>query len=168
MKIFALCGSLRKESSNWKILNAAKSYLHQHEWQFADLSLLPYFDPDLQYSEETPEIVLRTRKQAGASDVIVISTPEYAHGIPGMLKNGLEWIFNESTMQKPVFVIIGSAQGQRVRDQLLEVLKTMDFKIENESFLLFQGARTKFNSTNQITDANTKKQFEGFLDKIQV
>ena len=165
MKIFGICGSLRKNSSNAQLLKAAQIFLNKHRWSSLYLDELPYFDPDQQFSEKTPELVKEMRKLASGSDLILISTPEYAHGVPGLLKNALEWLFCEGTQRKPAAVIIGSAQGEYVRDQLSEILKTMDFVVDAKSFLIVQGARTKINQEAAFTDLKAQFEFESFLSK---
>ncbi len=167
MRIFGICGSIRHQSSNWALLNAAQIYFKSHQWEAIDLAELPYFDPDLQYSEETPELVKRMRSVAKTCDLILISTPEYAHGVPGILKNGLEWLFSEETQKKKVALIVGSAQGQWARDQLLEILKTMDFSVNEKDCLIIHGARTKINQQSIFLDKETQVQFEQFCDSLQ-
>ena len=156
MKILAICGSIRKESSNWALLKFAESRLSEHEWVFTDLTKLPYFEPEEQFGEHTPQIVMELRESASTADLIFIATPEYAHGIPGILKNALEWLFCEGTMKKQVALIIGSGQGIHVKDQLIEVLSTMDFLIDSNTTLIIKGAR------HTIGDEN-KKLIESFL-----
>lgn len=162
MKILAINGSLRQESSNGMILKAAQNFLKNHDWQMINIADLPYFDSDNQYSNKTPETVKNFRVLAGNADLIFVSTPEYAHGIPGILKNALEWIFCEETHQKPIAIVIGSAQGEWARDQLLEILKTMDFLVSEKSFLIIKGARSKINSEGIFLDHVTQNEFEKF------
>ena len=137
MKIFGICGSLRKNSSNAQLLKAAQIFLNKHRWSSLYLDELPYFDPDQQFSEKTLELVKEMRKLASGSDLILISTPEYAHGVPGLLKNALEWLFCEGTQRKPATVIIGSVQG----------------------------ARSKINQEAAFTDSKAQVEFESFLSK---
>ncbi len=146
MHILGLSGGIRQNSSNAALLRLARGILSRHSWALPDLSALPYFDPDLQYSDATPAAATSLRKTAEAADLIVICTPEYAHGIPGMLKNALEWMFCELTMKKPVAVIIGAAQGQWVKKHLLDVLPTMDFLFGEEDSLIIQGARARISA----------------------
>ena len=165
MKILGICGSLRRESSNARLLCAARHYLDAHVWSVFDLTRLPYFDPARQY-DGIPEAALEFRALGGACDLMLIATPEYAHGIPGVLKNGLEWLFCEATIGKPVAVIVGSGLGQAVQDQLLDVLRTMDFATSPERFLLIQGSQPKIDAAARITDPDTRAAFEGFLDRM--
>tara|TARA_B110001454_G_scaffold219194_1_gene251328 strand:- start:85360 stop:85866 length:507 start_codon:yes stop_codon:yes gene_type:complete len=166
MKILSLCGSLRSNSTNGHLLAAAKTVRTQDTWMDFKISDLPYFDPDNQYSEQTPKIVLELRKQGATAEAIFIATPEYAHGVPGILKNALEWLFHEGTMNKPVFVVIGTAQGEHTRDQLVEIMKTMDFKIELNQVLVIKGARSKISSAGIFTDEKVKKSFQEFCQRI--
>jgi chromate reductase len=167
MKILKICGSLREQSSNAAILKAVQVLHPFEEWDFFDLFTLPFFQPELQF-EQTPSIVLELRKKASAADLILIATPEYAHGVPGVLKNGLEWMFCEGTMKKSVAVIIGSTQGESTQSQLLEILTTMDFNILPSDTFLIRGARTKIDQDGLILDENLKTDLMGFLSSILV
>ena len=102
MKILGLCGSLRRNSSNGALLKAAQLFLSDGDWFDADLAALPYFDPDQQY-DQTPKQVLELRRQATLADAVFIATPEYAHAMPGLLKNTLEWMFCEGHNEEKRF-----------------------------------------------------------------
>lgn len=165
MKILGICGSIRTTSTNWTILESAQSFLGAHEWTTVRLDTLPYFDPDNQFSEAVPEVVQKMRESAASSDLIFISTPEYAHGVPGILKNGLEWLFCEGTQKKPVALVVASAQGEWALDQLKEILKTMDFVIADSHALLLKGARAKIKN-GQIVDESLKATIEAFCKSL--
>lgn len=166
MKILGICGSLRKDSSNSNLLKAAKLELSEHQWLDFELAKLPYFDPELQYADELPPTVAQVRGLAKEADLIFVCTPEYAHGIPGILKNAFEWIFHEGTQKKPVFVVIGSPQGESTRKQLIEVLTTMDFIVGESHTLLIQGARTVINKDGKFSDALAEKSFIDFCRTV--
>ncbi len=70
-------------------------------------------------------------------------------------------------MNKPVFVVIGTGQGEHTRNQLIETIKTMDFKINSSYVLLLKGARSKIDPTGAIADANTRTLFEDFCQRIE-
>ncbi len=142
MRILGLSGSLRSDSSNSRLLALAHKIVGA-EWSFFDLASLPYFDPDHQYSEQTPKPVQALRALAAQADRIFICTPEYAHGIPGILKNALEWMFHEGTQKTRVACVVGSSQGENTREQLLEILRTMDFAVEADDIILMKGLRAK-------------------------
>jgi len=102
----ALCGSLRLRSSNRTLLLAAQK--HAPEGMdvaiFESIRDLPHFNPDLDGPEldpeDRPEGVLRLRRELAASDALLISTPEYAHGLPGSLKNALDWLVSKHLERK--------------------------------------------------------------------
>lgn len=120
-----------------------------------------------EYGDHTPAIVLEMRQAVGACDLLIIATPEYAHGIPGILKNGLEWLFCDLTQKKPVAVIIGSAQGQWVQEQILEVLVTMEFSITAKELLIIRGARGKVATEGVFLDPVGLTEFEEFLRRVE-
>ncbi len=157
---------MRKKSSNWAVLKAVQTFFVKHEWTDLDLANLPFFDPDNQFSEETPEVVMTARNLASQSDLIFISTPEYAHGVPGILKNGLEWLFHEGTQKKRAALIVGAAQGEFAQAQLIEILKTMDFEISLENSLVIKGARSKINEQGMFLDKPTEIAFQKFCEQF--
>jgi chromate reductase len=93
MRILAISGSLRAQSTNTILLRsvalvapAAISVV-----LYDEMETLPPFNPDLDL-DPGPEPVLRFRAALRDSSAVVFSTPEYAHGIPGSLKNALDWV----------------------------------------------------------------------------
>jgi NAD(P)H-dependent FMN reductase len=148
MKFLSLCGSIREGSSSDLLLNAFRAVLPAStEWQSVNLKSLPYFDPDHQF-EGVPADVAGIRKLAFESDYIVIATPEYAHGIPGILKNALEWLICEETMKKKVVLfVVSPTGGQFVREYLTETLKTMDLLPSDELTLAVANARNQIPKT---------------------
>jgi chromate reductase, NAD(P)H dehydrogenase (quinone) len=128
MRIFAVSGSLRFQSSNTRLLQALKliapSYIEIRI--FEGLSAIPAFNPDLE-GEQYFEAVDRFAKGIRDSDAVVFSTPEYAHGIPGSLKNALDWIVGSGELsEKPVTLINASSRGAYAQAALKEVLTTMN------------------------------------------
>ena len=98
MRILAICGSLRRHSTNRALLLAVQKQAPEGTKVaiFESIRDLPHFDPDLDGEdrdpEDRPDAVLRLRRELAASDALLISTPEYAHGLPGSLKNALDWL----------------------------------------------------------------------------
>ncbi|MFL5786266.1 MAG: NADPH-dependent FMN reductase [Bacteriovoracaceae bacterium] len=146
MVIFAISGSFRHGSSNTSLLHTMKSLAPAgNEFIIYDkIGELPHFNPDLD-NEKVPPEVKELRGMLNRSDAIVISTPEYAHGIPGSLKNALDWLVSTVLLEnKPVAVILGSAsEGSFAKDALLEVLRTMNAKVGPQLVLTVSGVRMK-------------------------
>ena len=92
---------------------------------FRTLDELPPFNPDLE-GDSAPESVLRFRAQLQTSDAVLISSPEYAHGVPGVLKNALDWVVSSGELvDKPIALINTSARATHAWASLAETLAVM-------------------------------------------
>jgi NAD(P)H-dependent FMN reductase len=89
---------------------------------------LPHFNPDL---EETSGLaVLDFRQRLQESDAVLISSPEYAHGVPGVLKNALDWIVGSGELvNKPVALINASPQSTQAYSSLAETIAIMSARL---------------------------------------
>src|SRR6185503_5853507 len=93
IRILAISGSLREASSNSALLAVAASLgIGSVEVSiYHELGLLPPFNPDHD-RDPAPAAVDRFRARLQASDAVLIACPEYAHGVPGVMKNALDWL----------------------------------------------------------------------------
>jgi len=145
MRILTLCGSLRARSSNQAILQAYER-LASAKMQFTHydrLGALPHFNPDLdEESALAPEEVAALRSHIAGANAVIISTPEYAHALPGTFKNALDWLVSTPAfVGKPVVILHAARGSQWALDSLKEVLTTMSAKIlEQASVLLPLGS----------------------------
>ena len=150
LNILAICGSTRAQSTNLSLIKAIKHlFLEQLEIEiYSGLSELPHFNPDL---NDTKEVSLFKDKIKAASGVL-ICTPEYAMGVPGSLKNALDWtVASMEFSQKPVLLITASSSGEKAHASLLETLKVIEAIIPEECQLLISYAKTKIKN-DEITD----------------
>lgn len=150
LNILAICGSTRAQSTNLSLIKAIKHlFLEQLEIEiYSGLSELPHFNPDL---NDTKEVSLFKDKIKAASGVL-ICTPEYAMGVPGSLKNALDWtVASMEFSQKPVLLITASSSGEKAHTSLLETLKVIEAIIPEECQLLISYAKTKIKK-DEITD----------------
>lgn len=156
-RILSLCGSTREHSTNHHLLHAlaavAKNDLDLTI--FESIANLPHFNPD--NSNETDWVEVRRFKELlNCSDGVIICTPEYAHGVPGTLKNALDWTVSSSDFSgKPTVLITASTDGRFGHAALLETLRVIEAKNIDELHLLISFAKTKINSESKITDAKT-------------
>src|SRR5579863_6890321 len=127
MKIIAISGSLRAASLNTCVLQAAcrlapagvKIEL------FEGIGNLPFFNSDLE-AERLPEEVARFRTVIGDADGLLISSPEYARGVSGVVKNALDWLVGSETFPgKPVALINTSPRATHALAALTVTLETM-------------------------------------------
>lgn len=93
MQILAISGSLRAVSSNTAVLRAAAMLAPTgvNITIYSGLGDLPHFNPDIDV-DPAPLAVASFREQLKESDGVLISSPEYAHGVPGSMKNALDWL----------------------------------------------------------------------------
>ncbi|UKS25752.1 NAD(P)H-dependent oxidoreductase [Paenibacillus sp. HWE-109] len=130
MNILAISGSLRTVSSNTKLIQvlSALAPVGIEINIYEGIGELPHFNPDLD-GDEPPQAVQEWRKVLQAADGVILSTPEYAHGVPGVLKNALDWIVSSGEfVDKPTAVISASplaTGGEKAHDSLLLTLGLM-------------------------------------------
>ncbi len=139
MRVLAISGSLRKGSTNTAALEAL-ARLGGADVQvvvYRDLAKLPAFNPDEDAEgEPKPEAVQAFRALVGACDAIVIAAPEYAHGVPGALKNALDWLVASETFPgKRVVLINTSPRAYHAQANLREILATMAARFLVEGFV---------------------------------
>lgn len=155
--ILAISGSLRQGSSNHAILKYL-STLAQPNVDYTiynDLANIPAFDPGLD-NETPPELVANLRQLLNEADGVIICTPEYAFGVPGSLKNMLDWLVSSSTLvDKPVALITASLGGGYAHASLLLTLGALTAKLSDETNLLIQFVRSKIAVDGTITDKDT-------------
>ncbi len=168
MNVLALCGSIRENSSNHNLLSAIRSFFPTSTaWELFEIKRLPFFDPALQISPALPAAVRELRALAAKSDYIVISSPEYAHGIPGILKNALEWLVCEETVKKKAVMVIGSASGgEYVKEYLAETLRTMDLVLPPSATAVVRTARNQISPQGEILDPNLRATLAQFISGL--
>jgi len=134
MRFLAISGSLRRVSSNTALLRAAARLAPAgvEVVLYGGLGDLPHFNPDLEADE--PPAVTDLRAQVRAADGLLISSPEYAHGVPGALKNMLDWLVGGSEFpDKPVALLNASPRSTHAQASLAETIKTMSGRLVPEA-----------------------------------
>jgi chromate reductase, NAD(P)H dehydrogenase (quinone) len=131
MRILAISGSLRARSSNTAAL-AAAALLAPPGVEivlYEGLGSLPHFNPDLD-GDAPPAEVQALRGLVGQCDGLLLSSPEYAHGIAGAFKNALDWLVAGVEFPgKPVAIINASPRASHADAQLREILVTMSARL---------------------------------------
>lgn len=161
MNILSISGSLRATSSNSAIAQSASRLAPTGVVieTFDHVAALPHFSPDLDVPP-LPEAVAALRAAVGRCDALLITTPEYAHGMPGSLKNALDWLVSATEpIGKPVLLISASPSGAtHAHAQLSEVLRTMSLRLVDGGAHVF--SRAKLDSRGNVVD-------EELLDTIR-
>lgn len=167
-KIFAISGSTRKNSSNESILKFIQDKLAPAiDLEIFDgIDKLPHFNPDLD-NENVPQAVKNFRESIQQADGVVICTPEYIFGLPGSLKNAIDWNVSTTVFSnKPVAIIVASASGKMAFESLDLIMTTIESKITEGSKLLINGAKGKIGKDGEIKDAETAKQIERLAESL--
>lgn len=169
IKILAITGSTRKNSSNYKILKYISEKI-KPEFEveiFEDLADIPHFNPDLD-NENLPKEVKDFRNKITSADGVIICTPEYVFSLPGSLKNALEWCVSTTIFSsKKTGLITASASGEMGHEQLILVMKTLEAKFDDSTKLLIQGVRGKINDEGKIINEETEIALLSFINSFE-
>jgi len=155
-KIFAISGSLRAGSSNHIILEYLQTLAPPafNYFIYDGIPGIPAFDPGLD-NEHPPKSVIQLREHIASADAIIVCTPEYAYGVPGALKNALDWTVSSGSFSgKPTALITASTGGENAHEAMIKILGAIDAKLTPETTLLLSFIRTKI-ANGQITDETT-------------
>lgn len=169
-KLLGISGSLRNKSSNTAVLNAAKILAPSVEIVlYSQLGDLPHFNPDL--DSTLPDIIEKLRRQIAASDGILISSPEYAHGVPGSLKNALDWLVSSIEFPgKPVALINTNPRATIALASLTEILNTMSARIIEPANVTLNIAGRSLDAAGIVADpelsGKLKKAINNFIEFI--
>lgn len=132
-RVLAVSGSLRARSTNTEVLRALRLLAPEsvEVVLHPGLDALPFFNPDLdQEGMEPPPAVRAFREQIGAAGGLVICSPEYAHGVPGVLKNALDWLVSApEIVHKPIGLLNASPRATHAYAALVETLRTMSTRL---------------------------------------
>lgn len=172
MQLLTISGSLRANSSNTFVLQAAKILAPAtvDVVFYSQLSQLPHFNPDLD-REPLPDPIISLRQQIKNSDGIIISSPEYAHGVPGSLKNALDWLVSSVEFPgKPVALINTNPRATIAQAALEEILLTMSAQIIDSNNLTLAIAGRGLDTQGIIADpelsVSLKKAIANFTQTI--
>ena len=152
--ILAISGSLRENSSNNAVINAAAGMVNcdVNFSVYKGLGSLPHFDD----SKEPAAEVLELRKLLQEADGVLICSPEYAFGVPGVLKNALDWTVSSGELvNKPLALITAATGGDKAHASLLLTFQALSARLTDETKLLIQFVRSKMDNKGQVNDEAT-------------
>ena len=151
LKILGISGSLRTDSSATKILKEAGA-LFPAEVSFeiyTQLEAIPAFND----SNTIPPVVHNFIELIANADAILFCIPEYAFGVPGALKNALDWTVSSTAFtNKPVALITAASSGDKAHAALSLTLSALGTKMPAGCSLLIPFIRTKINGEGKVTD----------------
>lgn len=171
ISIVSISGSLRKESSNSTLLRAINAMAPGHVTvtMYDAMAQLPHFNPDLDVDDALPPVT-QWRNQLRNADGVLFCTPEYARGIPGSLKNALDWIVSSGEfVDKPVAVVSASphpAGGEVAQASLLGTLSMMNAIVAKGGTLTVPFVTLKLGPNGDIIDEETKLRAKNLIDAL--
>ncbi len=163
--VFAVAGSLRKDSYNKKLLRAAMELVPSGMMihHFDNLADIPAYNADLD-GVEPPEPVRAMKKMLAACDGLLVATPEYNYGIPGVLKNAIDWASRPpatSPLVGKVALLIGASPGMvgtaRAQQQLRQAFVFTKTAVLPAPEILVAKAPEKFDVDGRLTDDVAKQ-----------
>jgi chromate reductase len=167
MKILAISGSTRKASSNLNLIHSITA-LSSDIFEvtiFDGLMSLPHFNPD-DDNEHVSANVKDFRKRLKEADGVIICTPEYAIGVPGTLKNAIDWTVSSMEFsKKPVALVTASLSGARAHQSLLGTLLIIESRMTAHTALLIPFVKSKVNEQG-ITDADTEAKVKDLIRSL--
>jgi len=169
-KVAVIVGSLRKDSMNLKLAKALAKLGQSHfDMKFVQIGDLPLFSQDLE--NPMPPQVARLKKEIEEADGVIFVTPEYNRGMPGPLKNAIDWASRpygkNSFARKPAALCgaspgaIGTACSQH---NLRPTLDYLDVVLMGQPEVYFQFKEGAIDAEGTIASDETKKFLQKFVD----
>jgi chromate reductase len=171
LNILAISGSLRAASTNSALVEALAGNAPSdcRVEVYDGLGRLPIFNPDDE-GERTPPEAVKLIDAVTQADGVIVSCPEYAHGVPGGMKNALDWLVSrDAAVGKPAMLVHASPRSLYARAALAEIMRTMSFALYEGAALEIALLGKKPAETEVILEANRQpmrdavQAFAGFI-----
>ena len=172
-RILGISGSLRAGSFNTALLHAAQQVAGDNvTLEAATLHGIPLYDGDVEGRDGEPAAVTALKQRIRASDGVLLVTPEYNNGIPGVFKNGIDWLSRgkpdiPAVFGDKPFALIGASPGGfgtiLSQNHWLPVLKTLGVRLWAGQKLLVSRAGSVFDAEGKLVDAKVREQLAGFV-----
>jgi NAD(P)H-dependent FMN reductase len=172
-KLLGISGSLRQGSFNTALLRAAVSLMPEGAaLEIRTLHGVPLYDADLEHSAGIPPAVALLKDAIIDADGVLLATPEYNNGIPGVFKNAIDWLSRPPGDVKRVFggrriAVIGASPGGfgTILSQAawLPILRTLGTHPWFGARLMVSRAGSVFDESGALTDAGVQEQLQGVL-----
>jgi chromate reductase len=171
--IVGIAGSLRVGSFNAALLRAAATLMPAGAaLDIASIKGIPLYDGDVEVNEGIPPTVIALKDRIAAADGLLLVTPEYNNGIPGVFKNAIDWLSRPPADSARVFgnrpvAVIGASPGGfgtiLAQNAWLPVLRTLGTQPWFNGRLMVSRAGSVFNEKGELVDEKIKAQLQQFL-----
>ena len=164
---------MRQGSYNQALLRAAQQLAPAEvQIRIHDLSEIPLFSEDVERAE-IPSAVARLREAVAEADGFLVATPEYNHGVPGVMKNAFDWLsrpHGESVLNGKPAAIMGASPGitgtARAQSQLRQSFVFTNSPVLLQPEVLVGRVHEKFDSDGRLTDETTRRFLVLFLEEF--
>jgi len=173
LRVIGIAGSLRTASFNRALLSAARELAPPELIiEVRELKDLPLFNADLE-SDGVPVAVAELRRAVRSADGLLLATPEYNHGVPGVLKNAVDWLsqpLRQSALEGKPTAVMGASTGlagtARSQSQLRQAFVLTNSPVMQQPEVLVARAHEKFDAMGRLTDHPTRQFVSAFLTRL--
>ena len=172
-RILGISGSLRAGSFNTALLRAAQAVADASvELEIATLHGVPLYDGDLEQRDGLPAAVTSLKEKIVACHGVLLATPEYNNGIPGVFKNAIDWLSRPSSDISRVFgnrpfALIGASPGGfgtiLAQNAWLPIMRTLGVRHWAGGRLMVSRASQLFDEQGQLRDEKVREQLAKYL-----
>jgi chromate reductase, NAD(P)H dehydrogenase (quinone) len=163
-RIIALAGSLRRRSYNRALIHAARELAPDSMTiELVEIAGLPFYNADIE-AEGDPPAVAAFKAALSSADGLVIATPEYNDGIPGVLTNAIDWgsrLPGRAPLSGKPVALMGASPGQvgtaRAQLHLRQLLSHVHARVLPPPELLVASAHERFDSELRLTHESTRR-----------
>jgi chromate reductase, NAD(P)H dehydrogenase (quinone) len=172
-RLIGISGSLRKRSYNTGLLRAAQGLLPAgFTLDIQDIHGVPLYDGDLEQESGIPASVTALKEALAAADGVLLATPEYNNGIPGVFKNAIDWASRPASDIQRVFggkkvALLGASPGGfgtiLAQDAWLPVLRTLGMQLWTGGKMMAPRAGQAFSPEGDLTDDALRERLRAYL-----
>lgn len=172
--LIGLSGSLRQESFNTRLLQAAQRLCPDDTTlEIKSIDAIPLYNFDLETGQGIPDAVVDLKNAIAAADGLLIASPEYNNSVPGVLKNTIDWLSRPPDDIPRVFgnrpvAIIGATPGGfgtvLAQNAWLPIMRTLGTRLWAGGRLLVPRAGELFDDTGHLNDDAMQRRLQTFLD----
>lgn len=171
--LVGISGSLRRNSFNAGLLRAARDAMPAGATlEIGSIAGIPLYNADEEEAGGIPAPVAALKDLIAGSDGLLLVTPEYNNGIPGVFKNAIDWLSRPNADIARVFrgrkvALIGASPGGfgtiLAQDHFLPVLRTLGVSLWTQGRLMVSGAGKAFDAEGNLTDAAVRARLAEFM-----
>lgn len=169
LKIIGICGSLRQDSFNRKILVFSKQFFPKDiTFEIVEIGNLPIFNQDLEANP--PHSVIKFREEINSANGILFAANEHNYSVSAALKNAIEWgsrpYVNAVMNKKPIAIIsasTGMIGGARAQNHLRQISVQVDMYPLNKPELIITFVKDKFDEKGNLTDVHTQEKIKELI-----